>query len=296
MTIRHLHIFKTVCEYKSITAAANRLNMTQPAVSIAIKELESFYQVKLFDRMNRTIYLTEAGSTLREYADSVLEQFEEAAKVLREGSKFTSCRLGVNVSAGETVLTGMMKLLREEIPNLRLEVLVENIATIEQKLNENEIDFAVVDGLKERDRRVIVPLYQGEMAAVCAPFSGPEGSVTVRELAEYELLLREKGSGNRNCTDAVFETHGCSVSPVVESVSDLSLLSLAEAGLGVTIMPRELVSDRIAAGRLKEIIITDEKIVRRYFLAYNKKKYLTASMKQVLYVLKKFCPDSRIPA
>lgn len=287
MTIRHLHIFKTVCEYKSITAAADKLNMTQPAVSIAIKELESFYQVRLFDRMNRTIYLTEAGNTLREYADSMLDQFEEAAEVLRDGSRFTRCVLGVNVSVGETALTRMIRNLKQEIPNLQLEVTVENITTIEQRLNENEIDFAIVDSLKDKSRRVIAPLYREEMAAVCAPSYGPDGSVTVRELAEYELLLREKGSGNRTCTDAVFETHGASVRPVVESISDLSLLKLAEAGLGITIMPRKLVSDRIAAGHLKEISISDEKIDRQYFIAYNKKKYLTASMKQVLSTLQK---------
>lgn len=285
MTIRHLHIFKTVCEYKSITAAADKLNMTQPAVSIAIKELESYYQVKLFDRMNRTIYLTEAGSALREYADSILDQFEEAADVLRDGSRFTRCALGVNVSVGETVLAEMVRKLKKELPDLRLEVMVENITTIEKRLNENEIDFAVVDSLKDKSRRVIIPLYQEEMTAVCAPSYGPDGSVTIRELAEYELLLREKGSGNRTCTDAVFETHGVTVHPMAESISDLSLLKLAEAGLGITIMPRELVSGRIAAGRLKEVHISDEKIDRQYFIAYNKKKYLTVTMKQVLEVL-----------
>ena len=65
MVRRYTYIFKTVCECQSITAAAGKLNMTQPAVSVAIKELESFYQVKLFERMNRTIYLTEAGNTLK---------------------------------------------------------------------------------------------------------------------------------------------------------------------------------------------------------------------------------------
>ena len=93
MTVRHMYIFKTVCECQSITAAAGKLNMTQPAVSVAIKELESFYQVKLFERMNRTIYLTEAGNTLREYADSILDQFEEAEAVLRDGTSMARCRM-----------------------------------------------------------------------------------------------------------------------------------------------------------------------------------------------------------
>lgn len=292
MTIRHLQIFRTVCECQSITAAAVKLNMTQPAVSIAIRELESFYQTKLFDRMNRKIYLTEAGSILREYADAVLDQFEEAAAVLRDGSSLTKCSLGVNVSVGETILTGILKNLEKEAPDIRLEVFVGNAKSIEQKLNDNEIDLAVVDSLSDQERRVVIPLYQGEMAAVCAPDYGPDESITVRELAEYRLLLREQGSGSRICIDAMFETHGCRVKPAVESISDLCLLNLAEAGLGVTFMPRELSAEKKAAGKLKEICLSDEVIGRRYFAAYNKKKYLTAPMQQVLSVLKSTCSAS----
>lgn len=286
MTVRHMYIFKTVCECQSITAAAGKLNMTQPAVSVAIKELESFYQVKLFERMNRTIYLTEAGNTLREYADSILDQFEEAEAVLRDGTSMARCRMGVNVSVGETFLPGMLKLLEEKIPGIHMEVLVGNTVTIEEKLNENEIDFAVVDGLKDQTRRVIQPLFRGEMAAVCTPSYGPHGPVTVKELAGYRLLLREKGSGNRVCIDAMFESHGCSARPVVDSISDLSLLKLAEEGFGITILPRELAAEQLAAGRLKEVKLTDDTLERQYFIAYNKKKYLTGRMKEVLQVLK----------
>ena len=175
MTVRHMYIFKTVCECQSITAAAGKLNMTQPAVSVAIKELESFYQVKLFERMNRTIYLTEAGNTLREYADSILDQFEEAEAVLRDGSSMARCRMGVNVSVGETFLPGMLKLLEEKIPGIHMEVLVGNTVTIEEKLNENEIDFAVVDGLKDQTRRVIQPLFRGRWRRSAPPPTAPMG-------------------------------------------------------------------------------------------------------------------------
>lgn len=286
MTIRHLQIFRTVCECQSITKAAAKLNMTQPAVSIAVRELESYYQTKLFDRMNRKIYLTGAGSILREYADAVLDQFEEAAVVLRDKTNLTRCSLGVNVSAGETILAELLKNLEREAPGLRLEVYVGNAKSIEQKLDDNEIDLAVVDSLMDTERRVILPLHRGEMAAVCGPGYGPDGSAAVRELLEYRLLLREKGSGSRVCIDAMFEAHGCLAKPAVESISDLCLLNLAEAGLGITFMPRELIAEKTAAGRLREIPLQDEVIGRRYFAAYNKKKYLTASMRQVLSVLR----------
>lgn len=110
--------------------------------------------------------------------------------------------------------------------------------------------------------------------------------MTVKELSGYRLLLREKGSGNRVCIDAMFESHGCSARPVVDSISDLSLLKLAEEGFGITILPRELAAEQLAAGRLKEVKLTDDTLERQYFIAYNEKKYLTGRMKEVLQVLK----------
>lgn len=89
----------------------------------------------------------------------------------------------------------------------------------------------MVDGLKDQTRRVIQPLFRGEMAAVCAPSYGPHGSVTVKELAGYRLLLREKGSGNRVCIDAMFESHGCSARPVVDSISDPKSFKAGGGGL-----------------------------------------------------------------
>lgn len=83
MTLRHLEIFRAVCARESITLAAEHLNMTQPAVSLAVKELEAFYGVQLLERMNRRIYITDAGRSLLQYADAVLSQFEESVRVLR---------------------------------------------------------------------------------------------------------------------------------------------------------------------------------------------------------------------
>lgn len=82
MTLRHLEIFSAVCVQESFTRAAEQLNMAQPAVSLAIRELEVFYNVRLFERMNRRVYLTEAGRTLRQYADTVLSQFQESVEIL----------------------------------------------------------------------------------------------------------------------------------------------------------------------------------------------------------------------
>ena len=98
MTLKHLRIFAEVCRMESITEAAKNLNMAQPAVSNAIRELEAFYQVKLFERMNRRLYITNAGEYLRGYADSILTQFEESRDILQDIAASTRIRIGSNVS------------------------------------------------------------------------------------------------------------------------------------------------------------------------------------------------------
>ena len=92
MTLRHLRIFSEVCRQESITLAAERMNMAQPAVSYAIRELESYYGTKLFERMNRRLYITESGEQLLLYADSILSQFDEARDVLRDVHAVTKVR------------------------------------------------------------------------------------------------------------------------------------------------------------------------------------------------------------
>jgi len=283
MTIRHLRIFLAVCRRQSITAAAEELSMTQPAVSIAVRELESFYGARLFDRMNRRIYLTAAGETLRQYADTVLAEFDEAEKVLRGGVS-SPCRFGVNVSVGETALPGVLLRLRAELPEPGPEVFVGNTKAIERKLEENGIDFAVLDSPSDRPGLAAVPLCTEDMAVVCAPDFPMPPCVTLAEAAAAPLLLREGGSGSRRCTDAVFQTRGFAVRPMVESTSDLSLLRLAESGLGCAVMPRQLIGEAAARGLLREVTLSDAAFERRYYLVYQKKKYLTPAVRQAIAV------------
>jgi len=290
MTLRHLQIFRTVCRLESVSQAADKLDMTQPAVSIAMKELETFYGVKLFERMNRRMYITEAGQILLQYAETVLSQIDESVDVLRESGREGRCRFGVNVTAGETILLKAAERIRRDMPGMRLNVYVENSSIIEKMLTANEIDFAVVDGVTFGENWKTEPMYTEKMCAVCRPDLIPEKRVlTVKDLSEQKLLLREKGSGSRNCVEAVFERHNCVPCPVVESISTLSLISLAECGMGFSILPCRLVTESISSGRLTAVPVIDDVFERKYYLMYHMQKYLTATMKSVIDILKEIC-------
>ena len=122
MTLRHFQIFNTVCQEGSLTAAAQRLGISQPAVSIAIKELEAFYGTRLFERMNRRIYISPSGEALLQYVGTVLSQFDESVRVIRDEDYATECRFGVNVTVGETRLGDFMAGARAAQPAVQARV------------------------------------------------------------------------------------------------------------------------------------------------------------------------------
>lgn len=309
-----MQIFRAVCEQKNVTRAAELLGMTQPAVSIAIRELESYYNAKLFDRIGRRIYLTEAGQALLGYADAILSQFDEATQVLRSGTSFMRCRLGVNVSVGETILPDILDCLERRIPGIKVEIYIGNTRNIEHRLSANEIDVAVADCIAESSDRQIEDFYVGEVSVVASPEMAEkiycslnerdEGhsslndnvevrgslneriTLTVDELARQRLLLREEGSGSRISLEAIFRACGCAVEPVTVSTSDLCLLNLARRGFGVTILPRELVASDLESGRLCELHLLDAQIKRRYFLAYNRRRSFKGVIADAVDVLR----------
>jgi len=287
VTIRHLQIFRTVCSCLSITRAAELLNMTQPAVSIAVRELETHYQTRLFDRIGRRIYLTEAGRALLRYAESILEQMDEAASVLRDSGSFPKCRIGVNVTVGETVLPEMLCELQREIPGVQLEVFIGNAREIMDKLDGNAVDFTIVDSQGGDRRHTALQMYEEEMWAVCAPEFSAAEKMTMAELCAERLLLREKGSGNRSCVESAFRMCGLTPSPAAESVSDLVLIRLAQSGFGAAILPGGIVENAVADGILRRISVSGGAFVRRYFLVSNDQKYQTDTVRRAIEILTK---------
>ena len=268
MTLRHLEIFSAVCAQESFTRAAEQLNMAQPAVSLAIRELEVFYNVRLFERMNRRVYLTEAGRTLRQYADTVLSQFQESVEILRESGTQGACRFGVHVTLGETRLAGILAHLAEALPEITVRASIHNSRETERMILQNELDFAVVDNVTVSPHYLVEPLCGEELAAVCAPG------------------YLEGGSGTRNSVDAGLQGAGATAQPVVESVSTAALLACARAGLGITLLPRSLVVADLERGDLRELAVEDGGFHRSYFLVRHRSKYLTDGMKRVIRVLR----------
>lgn len=279
MTIRHLEIFYEVCHKGSITKAAEYLNMAQPAVSRAVRELESYYGISLFERMNRKLYITEAGEELRVYAGFILGQLEEARTVLREKGSVTKVRTGINESYGRSILPKWLADFTEKYPDIPLQIIVNNSKMIEEKLLHNELDIGIMDAPENGEYFYAEPLMEEKMTAVCAPEFDLPVCVSLKDLENVPVLMREQGSGLRIHIEQLFVKSNVKPRIQMESISMQSLIEACRSGLGVLFAPRITVSAYLEEGSLRELEIRTPMGRRKYYLVYHKNKYLSRSMK-----------------
>lgn len=281
MTRKHFTIFVEVCRFLNFSQAAEALNTTQPAVSLAVKELESHYGVALFERMNRRVYLTPAGEALLATAQDVLRGFQEAEETLGQGRPL-ALRVGANVSFGEAGLAQVLGRFRQEHPRVRLRALVANSDKIQSLLAENQLDVGIVDGLGVSERLRAQPLYQEDLVLAAAPGRFP-APATVEELAALPLLLREPGSGLRSSVDRVFSQQGLAPQPLLESTSTAALAQAAKAGLGVAILPEALAQREsgLQVGTVPEV-----RFFRQFACALHRQKAPSPALEAFLALLR----------
>lgn len=188
-----------------MTGAANRLFTAQPSVSLAIREMEEYYGVKLFDRISKKLFLTEAGHQVLEYARHIIALFDEMEQEVRNPDMSGTLRVGTSITVGTFLLPGYVKELTRLYPELRVEARIENSNNIEKCVLSNEIDLGVIEGIAH-SRYINSESFHGDrLAFVCPPghrFAGKQG-VKLGDLQSESFILREKGSAGREIFDGL---------------------------------------------------------------------------------------------
>ncbi len=276
MTVRHMRIFKTVCENGySITKAAEKLNMTQPAVSLAISELESYYGVKLFDRISRRLYISEAGRLFLEYSDTITLTFDDMEKRIRSWDKSGKIRVGASISIGAMLMPKFVKEFNLEYPDTKVNVIINRSEELESFIMENKLDFALVEGIIH-DTNLIYEDFMEDRLALVVSSDFTEKVIKPDEIYNCSFLLREKGSGTREVVESTLTSESCPLpEPSWESMSTAALINAAEAGLGIAVVPYRMAAERINNGDINEIFIENIEFKRKYKLVYHKDKKLS---------------------
>ena len=274
MTVRHLKIFVAVCEYGGVTRAAEALYIAQPSVSYTISELEKYYNVTLFERINQRLVLTEIGNQLLIKAKEILSGFSDFELLAEQGNHNPTLRIGSSLTLGKMFIPEYLKLLKVELPEISPIVTINKTAVIEKEITSGNLDFGIVEGAITSTDISITPFGCDCVVAVAsADFPVPD-TLTAEELVKYPLLLREEGSASRNLFNRTLSAHNLVVKPILESVSNECITSAVEARLGISVLPESLVMPLINDGKLKIISVKNTDFQREHSLLLRKGKKL----------------------
>ncbi len=292
MTLRHINIFVVVCTENSITKAANKLHIAQPAVSVAIKELEEYYGAALFDRISKRLYLTETGKRLLEYATHIVALFDDMEKSIRQWERSGKLRIGASITIGTHLMPRYVNDFCKDYPEANIDVFIGSSDIIEKKILQNDLDFALIEGSIHSDSLFCENFMKDRLAVICSPDDPlcKTEKVTIEHLLSRPLLLREPGSGTRELFDHVLASLEYTCTPSWESTSTEALINAAGRGLGVSVIPYMLVQNELRAGAVVELQVENLNLNRGFNVIYHKNKHLTNLAKKFI----EMCIDLRI--
>lgn len=284
MTIRHLKIFIAVCDYGKMSLAAEKLFMAQPSVSQAIAEIEQHYGVKVFERLSKKLYITEAGENLLKYARHIVSSFEEMEENLLNKSSSISLKIGATITVGTCVLNDILNDFKMKKPNINTQVFVENTNQVEEMILKSSLDIGIVEGIIKSQDIITIPIVSDELILVCSPsheFSSLD-SINAEKLNNQDFILREEGSGTRELFEKKIEKMGITINKKWVCNNSEAIKNAVISNQGLTVISQMLVRKEIEDKRLHAVKISDIKLARNFYLAYHKNKYLSDNLKSFI--------------
>jgi DNA-binding transcriptional LysR family regulator len=287
MDTRQLAAFCAVVEKKSFSQAAERLGVTQPAVSLQIRALEKRLGVLLVDRSGRRVEPTEAGQRLYRNAQRVLAAEELLLDDLTEGERVAGrFELGASTGPGGSVVPILLGELARTYPDLSVALTVADTHRIIELVADRAVELGVV-GFARRHRSVVFePLFRDQVVLACPPghrFAGQ--TISLDDLREETLILMQEGAGVREAIED--ELRAAGVRPRdfgarLELGLQESVRAAVEAGIGVTFISRSAIEAALAAGTLTEAHVKGLEPSREIFLARAAGRTLTRAAQAFL--------------
>ncbi|SEM76090.1 selenium metabolism-associated LysR family transcriptional regulator [Paenibacillus sp. OV219] len=284
LNFHQLHIFFTVAERGSFSAAAQALHMTQPAVTMQIQSLEDYFGTKLLQRSTKRIELTEAGRALMPYARQSIELIRDTDVQM---SKFTKqlkgrLQLGASLTIGEYILPRLLGPFGAEYPHIAISMKVMNTAQIMEDILNHQLNFGLVEAPVNHPDMHMEAVMSDELKLIVGkshPLAGSK-EVELEDVMTYPFVLREQGSGTRLVMEDVLRAKNIDLSTmkiVMELGSTGAVKSAVEAGLGISFVSSSSVKHEIALGLIQTIPIRDVQFKRQFYSIFLKSALLPIS-------------------
>ncbi|WP_284616832.1 LysR family transcriptional regulator [Aquabacterium humicola] len=286
LNLDQLHTFSSVVEHGSFSAAAERLGLTQPAVSLQLKQLERRLGTPLIERSGRRALPTAAGAELLAHAARIDEAVDAAlAAVGRHASGVLGrVRLGTGATACIHLLPPLLRELRRRFPGLEITVATGNTADIVQAIDDNRLDVGFVT-LPATGRSLEITPVLDDPFVVIAPRGLPlPPRATAAALARLPLLLFEPGGQTRRVVDGWFARAGVVPTPVMSLGSVEAIKAMVDAGLGCAVLPQMAMADEPAGGRFVTQPLAP-KLARRMAVVVRRDKRLQRPLAEAIRAL-----------
>ena len=280
LTFRQLSVFEAVARQLSFSRAAQELHLTQPAVSMQIKQLEENVGTALFEQLGKKIYLTEAGRELYHYSRVIAQQLTEAEAVLAELKGLKRGKLKISVaSTANYFAPQLLATFSQRFPTVTVSLNVTNRQTLLVQLANNEMDMAIM-GRPPEGLDLVAESFMDNPLVVIAPVNhslARKKDIPLDRLQEETFLMREEGSGTRIAMERYFEARGVKIQAGMEMSSTEAIKQAVQAGLGLGVVSLHTVELELEAKRLKLLDVQGFPIRRHWYIVHRKDKRLSAS-------------------
>jgi LysR family transcriptional regulator, low CO2-responsive transcriptional regulator len=280
LTLRQLRVFEAVARHLNFSRAAENLYLSQPAVSMQIKQLEQNIGLPLLEQVGKRLHLTEAGRELLKYSRSILQQVQEMDAMFNEMKGLEHGQL--NIAVVSTANYFMPQLLAKFIhlhPKISVSLSVANRDTVIKQLDENVADLAIM-GLPPDGTDMVSKVFMPNPLVVIAAPDHPLAKlkkVQPRQLAKETLLLREKGSGTRGVAERFFASHKLPLPAHMEMDTNEAIKQSVSAHIGVGIISRHGIEMELETKRLCILDVAGFPIVRNWHIVHRKNKRLSTA-------------------
>jgi len=278
VTLRQLRVFEAVARHLSFSRAAEEMHLTQPAVSMQVRELEEQAGLGLFDRIGKKVHLTDAGRELYVRSRAIAHELRAAEEALNAMRGLESGRLNIAaVSTAKYFAPPLLARFLKAHPGVKLELAVDNREAVIEHLAANQIDLAIM-GRPPLDMDTVAEPFASHPHVVIASPEHPlarRRRIPLARLAEEHFILREPGSGTRGLLEKLFADRRLELRVAMQMASNETIKQAVLAGMGVSLISRHTLGLELEAGRLVVLDVAGLPIVRNWYVVHLAAKRLS---------------------
>lgn len=283
LTLRQLQCFSAVARNLSYTKAAVELHLTQPAVSMQIRQLEQQAGLALTEQLGKQVHLTEAGEEVSRYARSILQQVDEMDDVLDKLKGFAGGHLRIAaISSANYFAPRLLGTFHQRFPDVNVSIETTNQAAVLRLVSDNEVDMAIMGQPPDESHLEALEFMDNPLVIVAPPEHrlAARKRIALKELEKEVFLIRESGSGTRGAMQRFFKQQKLKLVTGMEMGSLSGIKQGVQAGLGLGLLPRGAVEVELGLGKLVELKVKGLPIQRHWYVVLHKGKRLSVAAEE----------------